>query len=247
MLNKKGDDDGKYGSYLLKLQNLRLIWANLLILKLLININYWNVMYGLNELFMIPTIQLLNRFLKLIIICLDISPHIVQQQKLISWCLFMMLHPLLDFLHLPLQSTHLLPNLQLEHPSHLIIIYVILLFLISRFSRNRRNILWRLTLLCLYSLLRYFQLVTLLLRSLSRRYLRHEQVVLQGYPRIVYYPRCSQGFASSELRRLVYLQVTHCFVMIQVGLFDCFTFLEICRVIHYSCSNLESIIVIRVE
>jgi hypothetical protein len=40
MLNKKGDNDGKYRSYLLKLQNLRLIWANLLILKLLIDINY---------------------------------------------------------------------------------------------------------------------------------------------------------------------------------------------------------------
>ena len=161
-------------------------------------------MYSLNELFMIPTIQLLNRFLKLIIICLDISPHIVQQEKLISWCLLMMLHPLLDFLHLLLQITHLLPDLQLEHPSHLIIIYVILLFLVSRFSGNRRNILWGLALLCLYSLLRYFQLVSLLLCSLSRRYLRHEQVVLQGYPRIVYYSRCRQSFVG-ELRRLVYL------------------------------------------
>ena len=204
MLNKKGDDDEKYESYFLKLQNLWLIWVNLLILKLLIDINYWNVMYGLNKLFMIPTIQILNWFLKLVIICLDISPHVVQQEKLISWCLFMLLHPLLYFIHLPLQHTHLLPNLQLEHPSHLIIINVILLFLVSRFSRSQRNILWGLTLLCLYPLLRYFQLVTLLLCSLSWWYLRHEQVVFQGYPRIVYYPRCRQSFVR-ELRRLVYL------------------------------------------
>jgi hypothetical protein len=149
-----------------------------------------------------------------------------------------LLHPLFDTLHLLLEGIHFVADLQLEHSRHFAVVDVVLLLLIFGFQGSGRDIGGGFALLGLERLLGSLELVTLLLGRLPRRYLGHKQVVLQSYPRIVYYPRSSQIFARLP-RTLAYLQVTHRLVRVAVDLLHTLPLLK-GRILHHVSANLES-------